>query len=156
PLRRTGAAPLGALDRPLGIPLPAPGAVEPDHGRDAPRDGAGDRALLRRAEGVRRRRHSHRSQGMKLAVIGAGSTYTPELVSHLSQLGVSELALQDVDPERLEIVGALAERMLARAGFEGRVVQTGDHDAAIDGASFVLLQIRVGGQQARLRDETIP
>ncbi|HET6943829.1 MAG TPA: 6-phospho-beta-glucosidase, partial [Gaiellaceae bacterium] len=85
-----------------------------------------------------------------------GSTYTPELVSHLSQLGVTELALQDVDPERLEIVGGLAERMLQRAGYEGRIMRTGDHDAAIDGASFVLFQIRVGGQQARLRDETVP
>jgi 6-phospho-beta-glucosidase len=93
---------------------------------------------------------------MKLSVIGAGSTYTPELVSHLSQLGVTELALQDVDPERLEIVGGLAERMLQRAGYEGRIMRTGDHDAAIDGASFVLFQIRVGGQQARLRDETVP
>jgi 6-phospho-beta-glucosidase len=93
---------------------------------------------------------------VKLAVIGAGSTYTPELVSHLSQLGVTELALQDIDPERLEIVGALAERMLKRAGYEGSIVRTGDHDAAIDGAWFVLLQLRVGGQQARLRDETLP
>ena len=93
---------------------------------------------------------------MKLAVIGAGSTYTPELVSHLSQLDVDEVALQDVDPERLEIVGALAERMLARAGFEGNVLKTGDHDAAVDGASFVLFQIRVGGQLSRLRDETVP
>jgi 6-phospho-beta-glucosidase len=93
---------------------------------------------------------------MKLAVIGAGSTYTPELVSHLSQLGVSELALQDVDAERLEIVGGLAERMLQRVGYEGRVERTTDHDAAIDGASFVLFQIRVGGQQARLHDETVP
>jgi 6-phospho-beta-glucosidase len=93
---------------------------------------------------------------LKLAVIGAGSTYTPELVSHLSQLDVDEVALQDVDAERLEVVGALAERMLARAGYEGNVLRTGDHDAAIDGASFVLFQIRVGGQAARLHDETVP
>ena len=93
---------------------------------------------------------------LKLAVIGAGSTYTPELVSHLSQLDVDEVALQDVDAERLEVVGALAERMLARAGYEGNVLRTSDHDAAIDGASFVLFQIRVGGQQSRLQDETVP
>ncbi len=93
---------------------------------------------------------------MKLTVIGAGSTYTPELVSHLSQLDVDEVALQDVDAERLEVVGSLAERMLARAGFEGNVLRTSDHDAAIDGASFVLFQIRVGGQQSRLQDETVP
>ncbi|HEY2372093.1 MAG TPA: 6-phospho-beta-glucosidase [Gaiellaceae bacterium] len=93
---------------------------------------------------------------MKLAVIGAGSTYTPELVSHLSQLDVDEVALHDIDAERLEVVGGLAERMLARVDYGGALVRTGDLDAAIDGASFVLFQIRVGGQAARLQDETIP
>jgi 6-phospho-beta-glucosidase len=93
---------------------------------------------------------------MKLTVIGAGSTYTPELVSHLSQLDVDEVALYDIDAERLEVVGGLAERMLARAGYGGGLLRTGDLDAAIDGASFVLFQIRVGGQAARLQDETIP
>ncbi len=93
---------------------------------------------------------------MKLAVIGAGSTYTPELVSHLSQLDVAEVALQDIDAERLEIVGGLARRMLDRAGYGGALLQTGDLDAAIDGAAFVLFQLRVGGQAARLLDETVP
>jgi 6-phospho-beta-glucosidase len=93
---------------------------------------------------------------MKLTVIGAGSTYTPELVSHLSELDVDEVALHDIDGERLEVVGGLAERMLGRAGYEGALLQTSDLDAAIDGASFVLVQIRVGGQAARLQDETIP
>jgi 6-phospho-beta-glucosidase len=93
---------------------------------------------------------------MKLAVIGAGSTYTPELVSHLSQLDVGEVALHDIDAERLDVVGGLAQRMLDRAGFDGALLQTGDLDAALDGASFVLVQLRVGGQAARLRDETVP
>jgi len=93
---------------------------------------------------------------MKLSVIGAGSTYTPELVSHLSQLDVDEVALHDIDAERLEVVGGLARRMLDRAGYTGALVQTRDLDAAIDGASFVLFQIRVGGQAARLHDETVP
>ena len=93
---------------------------------------------------------------MKLAVVGAGSTYTPELVSHLSQLPVDEVALHDIDVERLEVVGGLAQRMLGRAGYTGSLVETGDVDAAIDGASFVLFQLRVGGQAARLQDETIP
>src|SRR4051812_17946557 len=93
---------------------------------------------------------------MKLTVIGAGSTYTPELVSHLSELDVDEVALHDIDAERLEVVGGLAERMLGRVGYEGTLLQTGDLDEAIDGASFVLVQIRVGGQAARLQDETIP
>jgi 6-phospho-beta-glucosidase len=93
---------------------------------------------------------------VKLAVVGAGSTYTPELVSHLSQLAVDEVALHDIDAERLEVVGGLARRMLARTGYAGSLVETGDVDAAIDGASFVLFQLRVGGQAARLQDETIP
>jgi 6-phospho-beta-glucosidase len=97
---------------------------------------------------------------MKVAVVGAGSTYTPELVSGLARererVGVTELALHDVDAERLEVVGGLAERMLARDEFEGRLEQTGDLDRALDGASFVLVQIRVGGQAARLLDETLP
>jgi 6-phospho-beta-glucosidase len=97
---------------------------------------------------------------MKVCVVGAGSTYTPELVSGLARererLGVTELALHDVDAERLEVVGGLAGRMLARDGFEGGLEQTGDLDRALDGASFVLIQIRVGGQAARLLDETLP
>jgi 6-phospho-beta-glucosidase len=97
---------------------------------------------------------------MKLAVIGGGSTYTPELVSGLSRersrLPLEELVLHDIDPERREVVGALAGRMLARDGFEGSLVVTDDLDAAVDGASFVVLQLRVGGQEARLADETIP
>jgi 6-phospho-beta-glucosidase len=93
---------------------------------------------------------------MKLTVIGAGSTYTPELVSHMTRLPVDELALHDVDAERLDIVGGLAQRMLARQDYEGGLVLTEDLDRALDGAAFVLLQIRVGGQQARLHDETVP
>ena len=93
---------------------------------------------------------------MKVAVIGAGSTYTPELVSGLSRVSLDELALMDVDAERLEVVGGLGRRMLDRAGYEGGLTLTGELDAAVEGASFVLVQIRVGGQAARLRDETIP
>src|SRR3954463_13117012 len=97
---------------------------------------------------------------MKLAVIGGGSTYPRELVSGLAReresLGLSELVLQDPDPERREVVGGLAARMLAAAGYAGAFSVTDDLDRALDGASFVLIQLRVGGQQARLSDETIP
>ena len=97
---------------------------------------------------------------MKLAVIGAGSTYTPELVSGLmreqERVGVRELVLHDIDSGRREVVGGLAQRMLERQGFSGALSITGDLDAALDGADIVLIQIRVGGQAARLRDETIP
>jgi 6-phospho-beta-glucosidase len=97
---------------------------------------------------------------MKLAVVGAGSTYTPELVSGLSRerdrLDLRELVLHDVDQERLAVVGGMARRMLERERFAGDVELTGDLDRALDGADFVLVQIRVGGQAARLLDETVP
>jgi len=97
---------------------------------------------------------------MKVAVIGAGSTYTPELVSGLNRerarLRLDELVLHDIDAERREVVGGLAERMLVAQGFDGTLAVTGELDRALEGADFVLIQIRVGGQAARLRDETIP
>ena len=93
---------------------------------------------------------------MKVAVIGGGSTYTPELVSGLAGLPVTELVLHDIDAERRDVVGGLAGRILDRTGFAGDLRLTGDLDAAVDGADFVLIQIRVGGQAARLRDETLP
>jgi 6-phospho-beta-glucosidase len=93
---------------------------------------------------------------MRVAVIGAGSTYTPELVSGLSALPVDHLALHDLDAERLDVVGGLAGRMLRRTGFGGRLTSTCDLDEAVEGADFVLIQIRIGGQSARLSDETRP
>ncbi|MEA2621274.1 MAG: 6-phospho-beta-glucosidase [Chloroflexota bacterium] len=98
--------------------------------------------------------------GLKIAVVGGGSTYTPELVEGFArrseQLPIDELVLYDIDPTRREVVGGLAGRMLARSGWSGRLVTTGDRDAALDGANYVLIQLRVGGQQARLVDETLP
>src|SRR5207247_10082166 len=97
---------------------------------------------------------------MKLAVIGGGSTYTPELVAGLArereQLDLRELVLHDIDSERREVVGGLAGRMLDAAGYDGAFSVTDELDRALEGASFVLIQLRVGGQAARLRDETIP
>jgi 6-phospho-beta-glucosidase len=93
---------------------------------------------------------------MKVAVIGGGSTYTPELVSGLSRLDVDAFVLHDIDAERREVVGGLAARMLTRQGYTGTLDVTDDLDRAVDGADFVLIQIRVGGQAARLVDETLP
>src|SRR6187200_50039 len=98
--------------------------------------------------------------GVKVAVVGGGSTYTPELVEGFvtrgDRLPVDELVLLDVDPERLAVVGGLAARMLRRVGWSGDLVLTGDRHRAIEGADFVIVQLRVGGQAARLQDETIP
>ncbi len=97
---------------------------------------------------------------MKLAVVGGGSTYTPELVDGLARLGdqlnVAELVLLDPDAERLDVVGGFAQRILDERGATTRLTLTTDRDAAIDGASAVLLQLRVGGQAARAGDESFP
>ncbi|MBL1105087.1 6-phospho-beta-glucosidase [Streptomyces sp. 5-8] len=97
---------------------------------------------------------------MKLTVVGGGSTYTPELVDGFARLRdtlpVEELVLVDPAAERLELVGGLARRIFARQGHPGRIVTTDDLDAGVDGADAVLLQLRVGGQAARERDETWP
>jgi 6-phospho-beta-glucosidase len=98
--------------------------------------------------------------GLKLAVVGGGSTYTPELVDGFAKradrVSVDEIALLDIDRDRLDIVAGLAERMLHRQGWPGRVVRTLDRSEALDGADFVLIQLRVGGQRARFGDETLP
>jgi 6-phospho-beta-glucosidase len=98
--------------------------------------------------------------GVKVAVVGAGSTYTPELVEGFARrtdlVPIDELALLDIDPDRLSVVGALAGRMLRRAGWNGELRLTADRVEAIDGADFVIVQLRVGGQRARYGDETIP
>ncbi len=98
--------------------------------------------------------------GTKVAVVGGGSTYTPELVdslcAHEDRLVVDELVLLDPDAERLDAVGGLADRILRGRGWSGTLVTTDQRDRAIDGADFVIVQLRVGGQAARHTDETLP
>ena len=97
---------------------------------------------------------------MKLAVIGGGSTYTPELVDGIARLTgdikITELVLVDPDAERLSVLGPFSARIMARYGHPATVSWTSDLDAAVDGAGAVLLQLRVGGQATRHRDETWP
>ena len=98
--------------------------------------------------------------GVKIAVVGGGSTYTPELIEGIQgrrdRLPVDELVLHDIDQERLDVVGGLAQRILDRKEWPGRLVMTNDRARALDGASYVIVQLRVGGQAARLVDETLP
>jgi len=97
---------------------------------------------------------------MKLAVVGGGSTYTPELIDGFARLRdtlpVEELVLVDPAADRLDLVGGLARRIFAKQGHPGRIVTTSDVDAGVAGADAVLLQLRVGGQAARNQDETWP
>ncbi len=97
---------------------------------------------------------------MKLAVVGGGSTYTPELVDGLARLAdevkITELVLVDPDQTRLDVVGPVSDRIMRRYGHPARLRWTSDLDDGLDGAGAVVLQLRIGGQAARQRDETWP
>jgi len=97
---------------------------------------------------------------LKVGVIGGGSSYTPELIEGFikrrDELSVSRITLMDINKERLDIVGGLAQRMVKRAGVETEVVLTTERRATLEGADFVIAQLRVGGLEGRARDEKIP
>jgi 6-phospho-beta-glucosidase len=97
---------------------------------------------------------------MKVTIVGGGSTYTPELIDGFARLRetlpVEELWLVDPDPTRLELVSAVSRRMFARAGHPGKIMTTASVAEGVADADVVLLQLRVGGQEARHGDETFP
>jgi 6-phospho-beta-glucosidase len=97
---------------------------------------------------------------LKVAVIGAGSTYTPELmegfIKRVGRLNLREIALMDIDEYRLGVLGGMIQRMIEKAGLSCRCVQTTDLERAVDGADYVLAQVRVGRLAARIKDEKIP
>jgi 6-phospho-beta-glucosidase len=97
---------------------------------------------------------------LKAAVIGAGSTYTPELIEGFidrrESLNFQTFYLMDINKEKLETVGGLAKRMLAAKGFTGNITLTQNLDEAVSGADYIFAQIRVGGMASRILDEKIP
>ena len=94
---------------------------------------------------------------MKIAVIGGGSTYTPELINgfieRIGSLPLEELWLMDISRERLEIVGGFAQRMVQAKGSPFKVCLSENQAESIQGASYVITQLRVGGLKARREDE---
>lgn len=99
---------------------------------------------------------------LKIVTIGGGSSYTPELIEGFiqrqSDLPVGEIWLVDIPAgqAKLETVGGLAARMVRQAGVDIKITTTLDRRAALRGADFVTTQFRVGGLDARIRDERIP
>lgn len=99
---------------------------------------------------------------MKLVVIGGGSSYTPELVEgvilHKDSLPVTEIVLIDIEAgeEKVSINTAFAKRMVEKAGLDITVRYTLDRKEGLKDAAFVITQIRVGGLDARAKDERIP
>ncbi len=98
--------------------------------------------------------------GIKLSIVGAGSTYCPELMQGLIRrrdlLELDELRLTDIDETRLNIVGEFCERVLNESGLFPCILRTTDLSRALEGADFVITQIRAGKLEARIRDEKIP
>ena len=94
---------------------------------------------------------------MKIAVIGGGSTYTPELVNgfleRAENLPLTELWLMDIDRERLDVVGGFAQRMSKAKGEPFKVVLSTDQRRSVEDASYVITQLRVGMMPARRGDE---
>ncbi len=94
---------------------------------------------------------------LKVAVIGGGSTYTPELVNgflaRVDQFPLTELWLMDIDEERLKVVGGFAQRMVEARGAPFKVVLTTNQRDAVKDASYVTTQLRVGQMEARRKDE---
>lgn len=97
---------------------------------------------------------------IKLTIIGAGSSYTPELLEMLgimrNDLPLEKITLMDIDPERLRIMYGFTGRFLNNIGYDVELVSTMDRVEAITGADFIVTQIRVGGNAARINDEKIP
>jgi 6-phospho-beta-glucosidase len=97
---------------------------------------------------------------MKICVIGAGSPYTPEIVEKLSSmreaLPIGEIMLMDINENRLDIMHSFCIRYAKHLGYDVKISKTSDRKKAIDGSTFINTQIRVGGNEARVRDERIP
>ena len=97
---------------------------------------------------------------MRLTIVGGGSTYTPELIDGFirlrDELPIEEIVLVDTDRSRLDLVGGVSRRMLARGGHPATLITTDDLVAGVTDADAVLIQLRVGGQDAREQDESWP
>ncbi|EMF1953464.1 TPA: 6-phospho-beta-glucosidase [Klebsiella pneumoniae] len=99
--------------------------------------------------------------GLKIVVIGGGSSYTPELIEGLlnryHEMPVASLWLVDIveGKEKVEIIAGLARRMIAKAGLTIEVVATLDRESALRDADFVCSQFRAGCLDARISDERI-
>ncbi|MFB3881503.1 MAG: 6-phospho-beta-glucosidase [Armatimonadota bacterium] len=101
------------------------------------------------------------SHGVRVCVVGAGSSYTPELIDGIltqppEALGISEIRLTDINADRLAIMAGFSRRAVRHAGRQIAISSDPDPDGMLAGADFVITQIRVGGMKARHLDESIP
>lgn len=98
--------------------------------------------------------------GLKITVIGGASSYTPELFADLAEfrdrLEVEQVTLTDPKAEKLSMITEVGRKLLSKADIRTKIVATQNLEEAVADANFVILQIRVGGLEARVRDETLP
>jgi 6-phospho-beta-glucosidase len=100
--------------------------------------------------------------GVKVVVIGGGSSYTPELIDgfirRAAELPAAEICLVDIPAgqEKVAIIADLARRMVQKAGLAVKITVSFERRSALMGADFVVTQFRVGGLDARARDERFP
>lgn len=98
--------------------------------------------------------------GIKIAVIGAASSYTPELFAELVQsqadLDVDQVTLMDPNLAKLALLAQVSQQLLDLANSRISIRTTAEREAALEGADFVILQIRIGGLAGRIRDERMP
>ena len=98
--------------------------------------------------------------GIKLTVIGAASSYTPELFYNLAQdhnrLGIEQVTLVDINDKKLSLIASVCERLVQDNQLDLVIKTTTSVEEGVSGVDFILPQIRVGGLEARVRDETLP
>ena len=96
----------------------------------------------------------------RIALIGAGSVvFTKNLLGDILDfpaLHEVQIALHDIDPDRLETAESMARYIAAARGASPTITTHLDRRAAIDGADFVLNMVQIGGHEATLRDFEIP
>ncbi len=98
---------------------------------------------------------------IKICIVGAGSSYTPELIDGIlkqdpGDLPIVQINLQDIDPARLRTMADLAKRMISAEGCNIKIESSEELERMAEGCDFIITQIRVGGMKARYLDETIP
>ncbi|MCG2661740.1 MAG: 6-phospho-beta-glucosidase, partial [Kiritimatiellae bacterium] len=98
---------------------------------------------------------------ISICVVGAGSSYTPELIEGIldnahDQLPITSICLQDINKERMQVMAGLAERMIRYAKRDITVKYSACLEDMLEGVDYVISQIRVGGMEARFLDESIP
>lgn len=98
--------------------------------------------------------------GVKIGIVGGGSTYTPGiakgLIEHRAHIPLDRVTLMDLNREKVEVIAALTRNLLRQAGLPAEVETTQERERAIEGADFLISQVRIGGLAARIRDERTP